>query len=260
MPLSTPLRCPLRRLGAVCLCLCAIAAAPAWASRNAAPAPPSLQAASAPDAAGAAAPVAAPTSTGSLEDAVASVVVVALTEQFDGKPIAVNIDSFDVQVSGARERLVSGRGRVEVTDADGGSAGSIAFSYRTLYDVVSANAGYPAIAVHRVEAGRAGAGTERAVPNDAVLIGELDRRIAATLSAELGGRTVWLQLDRIESFETDQRYVRINAAGVADFGRDGRTPARVEALYDRGQQAWLRVNYELGVAPAGGALLSATGG
>ncbi len=244
MPAPVALRSSLRRPGAACLCLCVMAAAPAWANRDGTREPASAAAVQ-----GAAA--ATPQPGRSLEDAVASVVVVALTEQFDGKPIAVNIDSFDVQVSGARERLVSGRGRVDVA----GAAESIAFGYRTLYDVVSSNAGYPAITL-----GRIGAGVERAVPNDAVLIGELDRRIASALSAELGGRTVWLQLDEIESFETDARYVRINAAGIADFGRDGRTPARVEALYDRDQQAWLRVNYELGAAPAGGNLLSASGG
>jgi hypothetical protein len=231
------------------LCALALAAAPAWANRDAASATP-------PQPAPAALPAAAAQAGTTLEDAVASVVVVALTEQFDGKPIAVNIDSYDVQVSGARERLVTGRGRVDVE----GSVGSIAFSYRTLYDVLSSNAGYPAIAIQRVESGRTDAAAERAVPNDAVLIEELDRRVASALSGELGGRPVWLQLDSIESFETDQRYVRINASGIADFGLDGRTPTRVEALYDRTRQAWLRVNYELGVAPARGDLLSASGG
>jgi hypothetical protein len=186
---------------------------------------------------------------GSLEDAVASVVVVALTEQFDGKPISVNIDSYDVQVSGARERMVSGQGRVGVE----GSAASITFNYRTVYDVLSSNAGYPAITISRFGA------REHSVPNDAALIGELDERIASSLSRELGGKRVWLQFDSIQSFESDARYVRIRASGLADFGPDGSTPTRVEALYDRGQDAWLQVNYELGVAPASTGLASAGG-
>jgi hypothetical protein len=172
-----------------------------------------------------------------LQDAVASVVVVALTEQFDGTPVAVNIESYDVSVSGARERTVTGRGRVDLE----GASEPIVFQYRTLYDVLSANAGYPTISI-----GSLGGGSERSVPNDAGLIGELDQRVAAALSQELGGRRVWLQLDTIESFESAQRYVRIHAAGLADFGLDGSTPARVEGLYDRGRNAWLRVNYELG--------------
>ena len=185
----------------------------------------------------------------SLEDAVASVVVVALTNQFDGKPISVNIDSYDVQVSGARERVVSGQGRVGVEGADA----QITFNYRTVYDVLSFNAGYPAITIGRVGS------REHSVPNDATLIGELDERIASTLSNELGGKRVWLQFDTIQSFESDERYVRIRAAGIADFGPDGSTPTRVEALYDLGQRTWLQVNYELGVAPPGNSLASAGG-
>ena len=247
-----------RCAGVACLWLCALALAPAeWAKHGdaaaAAPAPaPAIGQAGVPaDVPGAATPHTGTPRAGMLEDAVASVVVVALTEQFDGKPISVNIDSYDVQVSGARERVVTGEGRVDVE----GAAGSIAFRYRTLYDVLASSAGYPAITI-----GRIGAGPERAVPNDAALIGELDRRIAGTLSNELGGRPVWLQLDSIESFETGQGYVRINASGIVDFGPDGRTPARVEALYDRNGRAWLRVNYELGTAPADGGLFSLSGG
>ncbi len=172
-----------------------------------------------------------------LQDAVASVVVVALTEQFDGKPISVGIDSYEVRVSGARERVVSGRGRVDIE----GSKDPITFNYRTLYDVLSSDAGYPTISIAGV-----GGSAERSVPNDSTLVGELDRRVVAALSQELGGRQVWLQLDSIESFESAGRYVRIQATGLADFGIDGSTPARVEALYDRNESAWLRVNYELG--------------
>lgn len=170
----------------------------------------------------------------------ASVVVVALTEQFDGRVISVKIDDYNVTMSSARERLVSGRGIVEM-GAQGSDA--VSFTYRTLYDVVDAHAGYPSITV----SGFPGGG-ERLVPNDARLIGQLDERVAAALSDELGGKQVWLQLDQIESYESGGRYVRINASGLADFGVDGRTPARVEALYDRNGAAWLRVNYALGAA------------
>jgi hypothetical protein len=59
---------------------------------------------------------------------------------------------------------------------------------------------------------------------------------------------VRLQLDEITTLETGQRYLRIDAQGIADFGREGSTPARVDALYDRKDKSWLRVNYELGPA------------
>ena len=55
-----------------------------------------------------------------------------------------------------------------------------------------------------------------------------------------------LQLDHITTVEAGSRYLRINANGIADFGAEGTSPARIEALYDRRGKAWLRVNYELG--------------
>lgn len=225
----------------------AMAGATAWGAATGGSPSREMLEAPGPEAAADAAPAA------SLEDAVGAVVLVALTEQFDGRPVAVNIDSHEVQVAGARHRLVTGRGRVEV----GGAAESFSFRYRTLYDVLSSDAAYPTITIDRIEAS---GGSERPVPNDAVLVDELDRRVASALSGELGGRTVWLQLDRIESFEAEQRYVRIDASGMADFGPDGRSPARVEALYDRGRQAWLRVHYALESTPEGGGALSLAGG
>lgn len=196
-------------------------------------------------ASGATAPVRGTTAAGeqpeqSLQDAVASVVVVALTDQFDGRTISVEIDDYNVAIASARERLVTGRGRVEL---GGQGKNAVSFTYRALYDVVDAHAGYPAITVNGV----AGGG-ERLVPNDARLIGQLDDRVADALSGELGGKQVWLQLDRIESYESGGRYVRINASGLADFGVDGSTPAQVEALYDLHDDVWLRVNYVLGAA------------
>lgn len=175
-----------------------------------------------------------------LEDAVASVVVVALTEQFDGKPISVAIDGYDVQVSSARQRVVSGRGTVRVDGADV----PIGFGYRTVYDMVAAEAGFPTITLSGT------GGDERAVPNDSTLVDQLDERVSSAMSHELGGRQVWLQFDSIETFESAGRYVRINAQGLADFGPAGSAPARVEGLYDRSTAAWLRVNYELGAAQA----------
>lgn len=173
-----------------------------------------------------------------LQDAVASVVVVALTEEFDGKAVAVSIDSYEVEVVGARQRIVTGRGSVDV---GGDASDELGFRYRTLYDVVSDSAGYPAITLLGTQEGG-----ERSVPNDAGLIADLDRHVAAQLARELGDQQVWLQLDRIESFESGGRYVRIDAEGLVDFGLDGSAPARVDALYDRAESAWLRVRYDLG--------------
>lgn len=173
-----------------------------------------------------------------LHNAVAAVVVAALTEQFDDRMIAVQLDSADVQIVSIRDRVVSGEGRMRIGADDGDWIG---FRYRTLYDTLYASAGYPELTL-------GGSDGERVVPNDSALVQELDARVVAALDKEFQGQPVRLQLDRINTLEAGKRFLRIDASGIADFGREGSTPARVDALYDRHENAWLRVNYELGPA------------
>lgn len=175
-----------------------------------------------------------------LHNAVAAVVVAALTEQFDNRTVAVQLDSADVQIASIRDRVVSGEGRMRIGADD---EDWIGFRYRTLYDTLYGSAGYPEVTL-------GGSRDERTVPNDSALVQQLDARVAAAIGKEFKDQPVRLQLDRITTLEAGKRFLRIDATGIADFGRDGSTPARVDALYDRRDEAWLRVNYELGPAAA----------
>lgn len=171
-----------------------------------------------------------------LQAAVAAVVIGALTEQFGDRTIAVKLDSTDVQVASIRDRVISGTGRMQIGADDGEWLG---FRYRTLYDTLYGSAGFPELTL-------GGTDGEREVPNDSGLVSELDAQVAARLDEEFGGQPVRLQLDRIATHEAGKRFLRIEAAGIADFGREGTTAAQVDALYDRRDGSWLRVNYELG--------------
>lgn len=174
-----------------------------------------------------------------LRNAVAAVVVATLTEQFGDRMISVKLDSADVQIASIRDRTISGHGRMRIGSDE---EEWIGFRYRTLYDTFSASAGYPEVTLGGIEDG------ERMVPNDASLVQQLDARVVAQLDREFGGQPVRLQLDEITTREAGKRFLRIDAVGIADFGREGTTPARVDALYDRREETWLRVNYELGPA------------
>ena len=186
-----------------------------------------------------------------MRDAVSAVVVVALTEQFNGKDIAVEFGDYAVRVASARERYVSGHGTVRIQGKDKGDA--VGFTYRSIYDVVNGQAGYPTISITGI-----GGGAERMVPNDSGLVDMLDEHVASTISHDLGGKQVWLQLNRIDSYESGDRYMRIDADGIADFGVDGRSNLRIEALYDLGKKTWLRVNYQLSGDPEAGLQSGAT--
>ncbi|MGY1409282.1 hypothetical protein ACW5EG_06855 [Luteimonas sp. A611] len=173
-----------------------------------------------------------------LDNAVAAVVVAALAEQMNTASIAVAIESFDVAIASVSDRTVSGQGRVRLGD----DADWIGFRFSTLYDTTFASAGYPRILIGGVATG------EREVPNDSALVRQLEERVAVELDRQFGNTQARLQLDDISTVEGGRRLLRINAQGIADFGRNGNTPVRIEALYDRIANAWQRVNYELGVA------------
>ena len=173
-----------------------------------------------------------------LDSAVAAAVVGALSEQFDGRTVSIKLDKLDVQPSSIRDRIVSGEGRLQI----GGDEDWVGFRFRTLYDTSLGNASYPELTLGGISTG------EREVPNDSLLVRQLDENVVGLLGKEFGNQAVRLQLDRITTVEAGKRYLRISASGIADFGREGTTPAQVEALYDRRDNAWLRVNYELGSA------------
>src|SRR5690606_17959961 len=173
-----------------------------------------------------------------LDNAVAAVVVAALAEQMDTPSIAVAIESFDVAIASVRDRTVSGQGRMRLGD----DVDWIGFRFSTLYDTTFASAGYPRILIGGVAAG------EREVPNDSALVRQLEERVAVELDRQFIGTSARLQLDDISTVQGGRRLLRINAQGVADFGRNGNTPVRMEALYDQVANAWQRVDYELGVA------------
>lgn len=171
-----------------------------------------------------------------LDSAVAAAVVGALSEQFNGREVSIKMDKVDVQPSSIRDRIVSGEGRLQID----GDEDWIGFRFRTLYDTSLGNASYPELTLGGIST------TEREVPNDSLLVRQLDENVVNLLGKEFGHQAVRLQLDRITTVEAGKRYLRISASGIADFGREGTTPAQVEALYDRRDNKWLRVNYELG--------------
>jgi len=182
--------------------------------------------------------VKSPASTGSeaIDGAVAGVLVGTLGEQFGDRTVSIMLDKVSVQVSSIRDRIVSGEGRVKI----GGDEDWIGFRFSTLYDTTVGSAAYPDITLGGIISG------EREIPNDTALVRQLDDNVVGRLGKEFSSQAVRLQLDRITTVEAGKRYLRINASGIADFGRDGTSPAQIEALYDRQNNSWLRVNYELG--------------
>lgn len=174
-----------------------------------------------------------------LDGVVAASLVGALSEQLGGRAVKIKLKQVVVQTTSLRDRLVSGQGEMQIE----ASQDWIGFRFSTLYDAIFESAGYPELSIGTVGPGG------RTVPNDSKLVRELDDRVVGMLGEEFGYQQVRLQLDRIDTVEAGARYLRIDAHGIADFGLDGTAPTRVEALYDREQNAWLRVTYTLEGTP-----------
>jgi len=176
-----------------------------------------------------------------LDGVVAASLVGALSEQLGDRPVKIKLKHVDVQVTSLRDRLVTGQGELQIDTAQDW----IGFRFSTLYDAIFESAGYPELSIGTVGPGG------RTLPNDSKLVRELDDRVVGMLGKEFGYQQVRLQLDRIDTIEAGTRYLRIDARGISDFGLDGTAPTRVEALYDRTANVWLRVAYVLEPAAAG---------
>ena len=182
-----------------------------------------------------ASPVQATSGDESLDNAVAAVLVSALGRHFDGEAVALRIDAIHVGGAGARDRVVSGEGRMRLGD----DPDWVGFRYRTLYDTTFGSAGDPELVFGGV--GEA----DRSVPNDSTLMRQLEDRVVAELETIHGAGTR-LQLDRITTIEAGHRFLRNDASGLADFGLRGASAIRIESLYDTHKGDWRRVEYHLG--------------
>lgn len=169
--------------------------------------------------------------------AVAAVLVATLGERFHEPMLEVRLGQAGIESIGPREQVVSGSGQLRF---DGDDDGWFSFAYRSLYDPVHGGAGYP-----EVELGGDEGGGERFVPNDARLVAELETRLVDEFESWPGAGRVFLQFDDISSLQTGERFLLIEASGLADFGSGGRTPARVEALYDLQARAWRSIEHTL---------------
>ena len=113
------------------------------------------------------------------------------------------------------------------------------FRFECLYDTAAATASAPRLVIGDGDPGRA-------LPVRSGVAASLRDEVQSRLRREFRQQAVSFRLDRAAALDAGKRYARVEANGIADFGRDGRTPAGVEAIYDRRANAWIQVRYELG--------------
>jgi len=169
-----------------------------------------------------------------VNDVVAAAVIGAVAGQFEGRPVEVKLDAVEVSVVSVRDRTVSGHGRLEF-DRDGEW---IPFKFRATYDTEKTTAAFPQLVI--------GGDIAQALDPKSMLAQQLRARVDAEVDAEFAQQASRLVLDQISIAKPTGRYQRVTGVGTVDFGVDGKTPAQVNALFDRRTGKFLRVSYELG--------------
>ena len=168
-----------------------------------------------------------------IDGAAAAAIIGAIARQFGDQSVEVKLDQIDVLQANLHERVLRGKGRLQI----GGENEWLAFSFDAMYDTEQASVYYPRLAI----------GSNDASMNaDSALARSLTKRAQNALGEEFAQQSVDLSLDDISTRNAGKRYVQVRATGIAQFEGEGGAEALVTGVYDRKQAKWLQVDYELG--------------
>lgn len=168
-----------------------------------------------------------------VDDAIAAAVIGSITRQFDTADVLVQLGKVDVRPASIQDRQVTGDGRLRID----GQGEWIPFRFAAMYDTASTEVTYPQLEL--------GGGDGKAVAKGSSLATSLDRQVTRALQAEFQSQPVTWTPGAVQATNVG-RFVRVDGAGLVDFGADGSTPAQVQGLYDATARRWVRVHYELG--------------
>jgi hypothetical protein len=170
-----------------------------------------------------------------IDDATAAALIGAISAQFGERRIEVKLDSVNATPAGLIQRDLRGSGRLLIGRDDTW----IPFRFKALYDTEHASVGYPDLTLGSDQPGKS-LSTEAAIAKR--LVAEVDAR----LRDEFAGQPASFAMDSVRVEPAGTRYLRLQANGVAQFGREGDASAGIRALYDTRTGDWLQLEYELG--------------
>lgn len=174
-----------------------------------------------------------------MDSAIAAALIGAVSGQFTQAVIEVKLAEVDVMEASFRDRQLQGRGELRIGD----DRTWIPFEYEALFDTQEGSVSYPRLVI--------GAGQNSdSVATGSPLARQLNARANAALGDEFAQQPVSLSLKDVRSSPAGERYLRVEASGMADFGVEGNTSAQVQGLYDQHSGRWVQVSYELGAAPS----------
>jgi hypothetical protein len=170
-----------------------------------------------------------------IDDAAAAALIGAISGQFGERKVEVKLDTVEATPAGLIQRDIRGTGRLLIGQDDTW----IPFRFHVLYDTEQASAGYPDLVLGSDQPGKS-------MPADAAIAKRLAAEVDMRLRDEFAGQPVSFTMDSVRVQPAGTRYLRLQANGIAQFGREGDASAAVRALYDIRTGEWLRLDYELG--------------
>lgn len=172
-----------------------------------------------------------------IDDALAAALVGAIATRFDEQRIDVKLDHVDSTMAGFLQRDLRGNARLKI----GRDGTWIPVSFSALYDTSNGTVGFPSLVLGADAPGQV-------LPADDHITRQLATEVDARLGSEFASQDVRFKIDQARVVHVGNRFLRLDANGVADFGVEGTTTAIINALYDPGTGRWIHLNYELGPA------------
>lgn len=168
-----------------------------------------------------------------VQDAAAAAVIAALRAQFQQRDVELRIDQLHGEEVSLRDMQLTGHGRIRIE----GSQAWLPVRFQALYDTATATVLSPAVTLDRTSAATT---PDVHLPTDS-----LGRTITGKLAAEFGSQQVDFDLASARVTGGDARYALVEGGGVATFAGDGEAPVRLQAVFDKERQAWVRVDYRM---------------
>ncbi|GAB3725734.1 hypothetical protein GCM10028862_00120 [Luteimonas pelagia] len=165
-------------------------------------------------------------------DAVAVAVIGALQAQFDGRDVEFRIDALESKPVSRRDLALTGRGDIRIE----GSGAWLPVTFQALYDTATLTVLSPSISLDQSSVEGAARVDSRALED------EVGRRLAAEFDAQ----SVSFALLDVQVSGGDARHAVASGQGVADFGPEGQAPVQLQGVFDRVENTWIQVDYELG--------------
>lgn len=169
-----------------------------------------------------------------VQDAAAAAVIAALRAQFQQRDIELRIDDLQGEQVSLRDMQLQGQGRIRIE----GSQAWLPVRFRALYDTATATMLSPAVTLDRTSAAVAPA--EGGLPT-----GLLDDAVTRQLAEEFASQRIDFDLAQARVTGGDARYALVEGGGVATFEGEGEAPVSLQAVFDRAQQAWVRIDYRM---------------